>query len=89
MGGRCSVSLSPLAHPLGSLVNEGLSGKLIGESSYGARREGVPGDREGFPEEDALLSREDSVSDGIYRAVISTTFPVSRQLRDVEDFELS
>lgn len=49
----------------------------------------MPGDREGFPEEDALLSREDSVSDGIYRAVIPTTFPVSRPLRDMEDFELS
>lgn len=52
-----------------------------------ARREGVPGDREDLPDEDALLSWR-TVSDGVYRAVIPTTFPVSRQLRDMEDFEL-
>lgn len=55
----------------------------------GARRKGVPGDREDFPEKDTLLSREGSVSDGVCRAAIPTTFPVSRQLRDVEDLELS
>lgn len=54
-----------------------------------ARREGVPGGREDFPEEDSLLPGEDSASGGICRAAIPVTFPVSRQLREEEVSELS
>lgn len=38
----------------------------------------MPGGREDFPEEDTSLSGEDSVSGGIYRAVVPITFPASR-----------